>query len=969
MKRFELSDGSSNKFWQIAREGNSLRVTFGKIGTAGQTQLKELASEAAAIAEHDKLIKEKTKKGYTEVGEVAASPSASVKVKSAKPAEAASPVEKNADAAAEVVATPAPAPKVHVAPQGGYVLEERYVGTGPEYTDGTYASLVAFWADSTKSPRRATEYADMLSGGKKGSSANLKPHIDALIAFFRGDEKRELEVPAAAIWLRVSSHLAVIPYLVKRYGIVRATEVYIAAHKLEQDHDDGKVTFENSESSAILEDEARAIAHFESQASAADRKKVSELVRAAREEESSRTVRAEYNIVLRDEALAAADHAANGNNDDWMVTRCTFLATRDPQLQKALAKDVDPSIVLEAVGVAGEGWVLPKLEKDNWLIDTLFDLESVAGAKTIANDLKNKKTHERVKEYFDKRPDLALRALGYLVATGSKLAPFAKPIVEATLASHPTLLEIVTPLLDAKTKAYFLSEKKPTLPEAAASAVPEALRADPKPGVDGYPKKVAPLPDFATQAIAAAPISINGANAVLPAKAVERIVQAARYLEDAQASSVIKAAKETLSTKDLAAFGWELFERWQAAGAPNKESWGFTALGILGDDDTARKLTPLIRAWPGESLHARATVGLDVLAVIGTDVALMHLHGIAQKLKFKALQEKARQKIAEVAKARGFTSDELADRLVPDFDLGDEGGDVLDFGPRKFTIAFDETLKPTLKGSDGKVLSDLPKPNKADDAEKANAATERWKALKKDAKMIASGQVLRLELAMCSERRWKVDVFQTFLVEHPVVVHLVRRLVWGVYEKGALKATFRVAEDGTLADHADDAYTLPKNASIGLVHRLSLDKATLSAWSKIIGDYEIIQPFDQLGRSIFEPTDKEKKDKCVDHLGNTEVKTSRLLGLEARGWRKGEAQDAGWVYDMWRDLEGGIRASFSLEGGICMGAADMNPTTQKIGAVHFHIPQKSGKDKEVGLDAISAIVFSELARERESLRD
>jgi len=71
-KRFEFSDGSSNKFWQIARDGAALLVTFGKIGTAGQAQRKELASEAAAIAEHDKLVKEKTKKGYVAVATDAA---------------------------------------------------------------------------------------------------------------------------------------------------------------------------------------------------------------------------------------------------------------------------------------------------------------------------------------------------------------------------------------------------------------------------------------------------------------------------------------------------------------------------------------------------------------------------------------------------------------------------------------------------------------------------------------------------------------------------------------------------------------------------------------------------------------------------------------------------------------------------------------------------------------------------------
>lgn len=69
--------------------------------------------------------------------------------------------------------------------------------------------------------------------------------------------------------------------------------------------------------------------------------------------------------------------------------------------------------------------------------------------------------------------------------------------------------------------------------------------------------------------------------------------------------------KDVCSADSLAGFAWDLFTAWQTAGAPSKESWAFTALGVLGNDDTARKLTPLIRAWPGESQHKRATVGLD----------------------------------------------------------------------------------------------------------------------------------------------------------------------------------------------------------------------------------------------------------------------------------------------------------------------------------------------------------------------
>ena len=65
MRRFELKEGSSSKFWQIDLQGESFTV-----GTTGQTQLKNWPSPDKAQAEHDKPIKEKTGKGYVAVGAI-----------------------------------------------------------------------------------------------------------------------------------------------------------------------------------------------------------------------------------------------------------------------------------------------------------------------------------------------------------------------------------------------------------------------------------------------------------------------------------------------------------------------------------------------------------------------------------------------------------------------------------------------------------------------------------------------------------------------------------------------------------------------------------------------------------------------------------------------------------------------------------------------------------------------------------
>ena len=66
MRTFQYSDAKSHKFWTIDVSGNSFTVTFGKIGSAGQTQTKSFPTADKARAEADKLIAEKTKKGYIE---------------------------------------------------------------------------------------------------------------------------------------------------------------------------------------------------------------------------------------------------------------------------------------------------------------------------------------------------------------------------------------------------------------------------------------------------------------------------------------------------------------------------------------------------------------------------------------------------------------------------------------------------------------------------------------------------------------------------------------------------------------------------------------------------------------------------------------------------------------------------------------------------------------------------------------
>lgn len=66
-ERLEFTDAISNKFWEAGVQENKLIVRYGRIGTKGQVQLKSFETAEKAINEKEKMIREKTGKGYRAV--------------------------------------------------------------------------------------------------------------------------------------------------------------------------------------------------------------------------------------------------------------------------------------------------------------------------------------------------------------------------------------------------------------------------------------------------------------------------------------------------------------------------------------------------------------------------------------------------------------------------------------------------------------------------------------------------------------------------------------------------------------------------------------------------------------------------------------------------------------------------------------------------------------------------------------
>ncbi len=479
--------------------------------------------------------------------------------------------------------------------------------------------------------------------------------------------------------------------------------------------------------------------------------------------------------------------------------------------------------------------------------------------------------------------------------------------------------------------------------EEAAAAVAALLDADPfDPQLPRIPKPgnwadPAQLPQ----------LLLADRTAALPDAAVRTLMTALAMDEPERLYPGVDSLAAECDPESLAVFSWGLFELWLSEGSPSKDAWAMDQLRRFADEFAVRRLTALIRAWPGQSQNRKAVRGLEVLGGVGSESALRAVHGIAQQAKFKALKKTATEQIEVIAERLELTLDQLGDRLVPDFGLADDSLE-LDYGPRSFTIKFDEALKPFVLDENGKRRASAPKPNAKDDPELAQPAYERFAALRRELKATAAEQVKRLEAAMANGRTWTCAEFQEFLVDHPLMWQLSSRLVW---QAGGV--SFRLAEDRTLADAEDEPFALPEDAVVRLAHPLTLGDE-VEVWASVFADYEILQPFDQLARPVFELTEEERSSGVLKRFAGAKVGGGPLIGLIKRGWKYGGPPPRGG-YGLYFEFAGGGYLYLDSSPGVHPGYGYDNNAEQTLETAEISLPDGDAVEPVAISEAVNVI--------------
>jgi predicted DNA-binding WGR domain protein len=1002
-REFRFGEGHTHKFWAITVEGKGFAVQFGKVGTAGQTQTKEFGSDAEARKAADKLIAEKTKKGYAEVTSHVDAASAR-----AAPAAAVKKSRKQQDPESAPAAPP-PAP---VAPVVTHVID-----LDPEDW---------FWAAWRKLPPLSPPEKRVPPFDREQCLARLDKLAKNAYNWWdwaRLNVAHHVSPEEARFWFLVFTGL-------DRTASV-ATRVKLAGKLSREDltkpmpPDDVKGLIAKLDNSVPIDKVLCHLATWSSPAELVELLRTSRLTNlhwntmtdvlawytrevfprlpASDADRIRAEVREELKVAkwptdyyqrpalafflaallgLHDEVLSVVrawpdDFYGKSDWDDYyhQPQRVVFglgsaelVAQQMRRLRLRLHKPEFARAWLAHTELTALEYlrdrildVTNKNDADK-LVEVLSLVRAPEAAPHLLQLVLESKAPKRAREWLDAQPGNAVAGLIPVAAGRGKLADAAIAYLrEAKKQEH----------------AEFIAERlKAAPPEVAAKVRQDVL--------DHAEKVYAPFddkttPDWLRDALAAPagkPAKWPEPERLPPLVVGERrlngrqtagVLAALRQSALGAPQPVVKALRQHADRAALDAFAWQLFGLWQEEGCPAKEKWAFLALGHFGGDASALKLAPLVRAWPGESQHARAVTGLEVLRAVGSDTALTQLSGIAQKLKFKGLQNKAKEMMDAVASDLGLTRQQLEDRIVPDLGLDERGGRTLDFGPRQFHLVLSSDLKPLVRDEAGKVKPDLPKPGAKDDAAKAGAALADWKLLKKQLRDAVKVQVVRLEQAMVTGRRWAPADFERLLVRHPLMVNLVRRLLWGGYDrKSKLVRLLRVTEEQEYADAEDRPATLDGLASVGIIHPLHLSEGQRAAWGQVFGDYELISPFPQLGRGVHALLPAEKRATEITRFSGPKIPMGAVLGtLENLGWTRGNPQDAGWVGEHHKHFAAaGVTAVLCYDPGFSVGWTQ-GWEDQKIERTYFLADADKAthwfdRRKAVKLETVDPVVLSEV---------
>lgn len=321
-----------------------------------------------------------------------------------------------------------------------------------------------------------------------------------------------------------------------------------------------------------------------------------------------------------------------------------------------------------------------------------------------------------------------------------------------------------------------------------------------------------------------------------------------------------------------------------------------------------------------------ATTAVTVLAARGDNAAIAALARLSTKVTKKTIVKAVRQALDSAADRLGLTRDQLTERTVPDFGLGQDGTREEKLGEHTALLGLGGGAgSPTLTfhSATGRPIKSVPKSVR-------ESHPERLKALRaelNELKVTLPAERHRIDVALGEGRIWNLTEWRQYYLEHPITGHYARQLIWevstdagatwreGLPERGG-GAWRLVGVDGTEIfstgvvpiDHDSLTHVAGSSPSIRLRlwHPIRAESARVRDWRAHLMDAELSQPVKQAFREIYLLTPAEEatrfySNRYAAHIlkygqAKALLTTRGWAGLQLGYWDGGYETQATRVY-------------------------------------------------------------------------
>ncbi|MBD0403917.1 DUF4132 domain-containing protein [Flammeovirga sp. EKP202] len=365
-----------------------------------------------------------------------------------------------------------------------------------------------------------------------------------------------------------------------------------------------------------------------------------------------------------------------------------------------------------------------------------------------------------------------------------------------------------------------------------------------------------------------------------------RVKRAKGMNSDIEAKQLI----QILDKEKCGKFAKVLIQTFKETNADPKLKYYLTLAGLMGGDAVTSTLNTLFNQSLKERRVKMCEYILGALAMVSTNKALRIIDQVYRKMinKKPALSKVAQESLTVAANELNITLDELADRIIPNFDFEDNFK-AFEVEGEEYRAFINSDFKLNFLNEDNKFRKSIPKATSPE-------TKKELKEIEKGIREAVKGQTLRLERYLVEERRWKSENWLEYFLNNPILFVYANKLLWSVFDKnGAFVDSFYCDEDMCFYNAEGEEIELEEDHFISILHPIYLSDEQLSAWETLVYENDIKTVFPLLERKVFKPNTAELNGNVTSLFKDKKVPKGApfvISRLEKKLWRK-EASDGG----------------------------------------------------------------------------